>query len=105
MVLAQIRIAEGNDHLECAGLCGRHHVLEQRHRLGIRPMQVVEHEAHGHRRRQFHHGACDGREEQESFGLRVGALRLRQIGEPLRQPARQSRKLAAVSLDVPLEQV
>ena len=35
-------------------LGGRHHVLEQRHRLAVRPVQIVEHEAHRHRRRQLH---------------------------------------------------
>ena len=103
MILPQIRVAERDDHLERTRLGGRHHMLQQRHRLAVRPVQIVEHEAHGHRRRQLHERPGDGREEQEAFGLRIRALRLRHVGQPSRQLACQSRKLAAVPLDVPLE--
>ncbi len=103
MLLPQIRVAEGDDHLERTRLGGPHHVLEQRDRLTVRPVQIVEHEAHGHRRRQLHERPRDGREEQEALGLGIGALRLRHLRQSPRQLAGQSRELAAVTFDVPLE--
>ena len=80
-------------------------MLEQRDRLRVRPVQIVEHDAHGHRGRQFNECARDGREEKEPLGLRVGALRLGHVGQPLRQLPCEARKFAAVSLDVSLKEI
>ncbi len=44
VILAQIRVAESDDHLEGARVAGSDDVLEQRHRLRVRPVEVVEHE-------------------------------------------------------------
>ena len=66
-------------------------VLEQRDRLRVSPVQVVEHEADGHRRRQLDERAGDGREEQEPLGLRIGALRLRHVRAHRRGSSRARR--------------
>ena len=78
-------------------------MLEQRDRLRVSPVHVVQHEADGDGRRELDERTGNGGEEQEPLRLRVGALRFRHVGHTPRQLAHQAGELAAMAGNVALQ--
>ena len=83
----------------------RGHVLEQRDRLPVGPMEVIEHHAQRLRARDRQQQLSDRFEQQEPLGLRIGGLRRGRIRHPASEIARQPADLAAVRRNVSGEHV
>ena len=105
MILGQIRVAIGDDHLQRALLYRAGHVLEQRDRLPVGPMEVVEHHAQRLRAPHREQQLVDRSEQEEPLGLGIGGLRRGRVRRPAREIAREPRDLAAVRRDVSGEHV
>ena len=105
MLLGQVGVSIRDQQLQRPVLEIARDVLQQRHRLAIRPLEVIEHDAQrhrrGHRPQQLRHGL----EQQEALGLRIRGLSGRSVRNPAGEVARQPRHLAAVELRIVREHV
>ena len=101
MARVQVGVAERRDQQQWQVRGGGRDVVEQRERLLVRPLQIIEHDGDGARRAQSLEQSDDGREEHVTLGLGVGRLYGRDAGDPEIHRPDQPPDLAAVLGDVP----